>query len=476
MKASIHISTNIVEVLSYTKTGSNVTVKDYFTYALPEECVINGVILDGNPIIEGLRALKSEQPQLFKDASLILDGSFVYSKRINVPAKLNKWMYDQVIRDEFAEMATDAENLLCDHYPLGVNEDGSKQVLACAVEKAHVETYLSILKTAGIEPTKVRLGIQAILRYIGSRSELKEQPFILNIVDGELLISIIFQNGVSVFQSRSRLYGDDRATLMQNTLDGLSGIIQFNRSQNFNDIKQCYYLGVSDSDMDFIMMSNPYPDIKFTRIDLFKGVRGAEGLPPNAHIVYLNTLIPDSETDLLQSLKRLDKQKKRDKPKKIWIPILAGLGFVLAAVIIVLWFLAAGVERDVQRLNNELNSPKVQEEKNELLLLSASTESVNSAYERAKEQVDSDAAKPEITRSLIDTIVRTGGNTVVIGSFTFRDSDGAVQVTATAGTEFDASEYIERLRIEPIIEYVEYLGYTSDSAGSFRFNFQVKAH
>ena len=476
MKASIHISTHMVEVLSYTKVGSNVSVKDYFTYILPEECVINGVILDGNPIIEGLRSIKNTNPQIFNDASLVIDGSFVYTKRISVPGKLNKWMYYQVIRDEFAEMVTDAENLICDHLPLGFNEDGSKQILACAVEKNHAETYLSILKAAGIEPKKVHLGIQALLRYINNKPELGGHPFVLNIVDGELVLSMIFQNGVSVFQSRSRLYGEDRATLVQNSLDGLSGIIQFNKSQNFDDIKHCYYLGLSDSDMDFIRMSNAYPDISFYNIELFKNVKGSLVLPPNAHVVYLNSLIPDSDVDLLKSIRMAEKLKKRNKPKKLWIPILAGLVAVLAGVIILMWFLATGVERDVRDLNNYLNSAQVQNEKAEIARLTGDTASVEAVYDKATDLIETDNAKPEITRSLIEIIVQTGGDTVYINNFTFRDTDGAIRVNAVAATEFDASDYIERLRGNSMIGDVEYLGYALESEGTFRFTFQVIAN
>jgi len=476
MKASIHISTNKVEVLSYTKMGSNVNVKDYFTCALPEECVINGVILDGSPVIEALRSLRNANPHLFKDASLVLDGSFVYTKRLNVPGKLNKWMYYQVIRDEFAEIVTDPDNIICGHLPLGLNPDGSKQILACAVERTYANTYLSILKEAGITPKKVHIGIQAILRFICTKPELMGQPFVLNMVGGEILLSMIFQNGVSVFQSRSRLYGDDRATLVQSTLDGLSGIIQFNKSQNFDDIRQCYYLGLSDSDMDFIKMSNAYPEISFFNIELFKNVKGGGSLPPDAHIVYLNTLLSDSDPDLLYSIIMLEKFNKRNKPKKIWIPILIGLFAAIIGAVALLWFLKAGVERDIRDLNNFLNSPQVQSEKEEIAKLNADTVALTTSYNEAKQQIEDDVAKPEITSDLINTIVQTGGNTVTIDSFVFRDSDGLIQVNAVAETEFTASDYIERLRNNPMIDYVEYLGYALESEGFFRFTFQVKAH
>ena len=476
MKASIHISTRMVEVLTYTKTGSSVSVKDYNTYPLPEECVINGVILDGTQIIEGLRLLSSSRPQVFKDTSLVLDGSFVYTKKITVPSKLNKWMYNQVIRDEFSEVATDAENLLCDYYPLGINEDGSREVLACAVERAHVETYLSIIKSAGIKVRSVHLGVNAILKYIGNHRELHETPFVLNLVDGEILLSMIFQKGVNVFQSRTRLYGEDRATLVQNTLDGLSGIIQFNKTQNFDDIKNCFYLGLSDSDMDLVRMNTTYPDINFYNLELFKNVRGADILPPDAHFAYLNALMSESEHDLLDGIKMLEKVKKRLRPRKRWIPILVLLVVLLVAVIGVLAFLVIGVNREVRELNNYLNSPQVLSEKGEITSLTRDTSSVSLKHSEAKEQIDEDAAMPVLTRELIETIVNTGGTSVSVSGFTFVDKEGTVRVTATAIDEFAASSYVERLRSNAMIEYVEYLGYASDAAGTFSFSIEVKAH
>ena len=37
MKASIQISTETIKVISYTKSGQRISVKDYFTYPLPDQ-------------------------------------------------------------------------------------------------------------------------------------------------------------------------------------------------------------------------------------------------------------------------------------------------------------------------------------------------------------------------------------------------------------------------------------------------------
>jgi len=466
----------MVEVLTYRKSGPRVIVKGYDTIALPEECVINGVILDGTPIIEGLRSLRRSKPRLFKDVSLVLSGSFVYAKRINVPSKINKWMLFQAIRDEFSDISTDSENLICCHFPLSTNKDGSKQILACAVERSHTDTYLAIMKAAGVELNKIHLAEHAILHYFDDEPEFKAQPFVLNLVDDDILTSMIFQNGISVFQSRTRLYGEDRETMVRGTLDGLSGIIQFNKSQNFEEFYHCLFLGLSDADLDLVRMNTAYPEIHFSNLELFEGVKGAKILPPNAHIAYLNALIPDGETDVLHGIVLSERLKKRNKPKKVWIPVLAGVVAVLACVIAVLWYLVAGVNYEVRTLTDYMNSPQVVSEREELNRLNYEINRATTAYDEAVIRIEEKEALPLLTRQLIDTIVLLGGDVITISSFSFTDTQGTVRISASAATEFSASNYVDRLRSQRIIEYIEYLGYSYDSAGSFNFSIEVKMY
>ena len=263
---------------------------------------------------------------------------------------------------------------------------------------------------------------------------------------------------------------------MQNSLDGLSGIIQFNKSQNFDEFNHCFYLGLSDSDLDLVRMNTAYPQIQFNNLELFKGVKGAEILPPNAHIAYLNTLIPDGETDLLQGIVIANKIIKRNKPKKIWIPVLAGFVAVLLCIIGVLWFLVYGVTREVRDLTDYLNSPQVLSEKAELAKLNDEISRAVTAYDEALLQIAEKEAMPLLTRELIETIVRTGRDAVTVNSFTFNDEQGTVRVSASAATEFSASRYVEQLRAVSMIEYIEYLGYAYDSAGAFNFSIEVKAY
>jgi len=464
----------MIKVLAYTKSG-RVSVKDFLTYPLPEETVLNGIIIDGAPIVEGLRLLKNEKPLLFNDVSLVIDGSFVYTKKITVPGKLNKLMYDEVIRDEFAEISSDSENLICDHFLLSSNDDGSKDILACAVENAHAQAYLGIFSAVGIKLTSVHLGVMTVLQFVENNSDLKVIPFVLNVVDDVILLSMIFQNGVNVFQSRTRLYGDDRATLVRSTLDGLSGIIQFNKSQNFTDLTYCFYLGLSTSDMDLVALNATHPELTFSQLNIYSDAKGAEQLPPGAHFAYLNTLVPDAKSDLLNNIKMLEKAKNKRKPKNRWLPVLAGTVLLLAAVIAVLWILVSGVDRDIRKQNDFLNNPNTISERSRIDGLKANTRHVNSLYDAVAVRNAEAAAKPQLSRRLLEAILKTAGNSVTISGINFSADNRTVSVSCSGVTEFAAATFVEALSRNPLIDTVYYTGYSTGGAGEFLFTIDVIA-
>jgi len=473
MRSSIHISKYAIKVIAYTKVGSNISVNAYHTYPLPEECIMNGVIIDAAPINEGLHTLKASFPQAFKNVSLVLDGSFVYTKRITVPGKLNARMYDRVVRDEFSEVSSDVENLICDHFPLNTNADGSKQVLACGVENAHVQAYLSIFNAAEIKLSSVHLGVQALFSFIKMRPELSTVPFVLNVVDDVVMLSMIFQNGVNVFQSRSRLYGDDRSSLVRSTLDGLSGIIQFNKSQNFADLTHCYYLGLSNSEMDFFRFNNDYPEISFSTLDVYRGA-GTERLPPDAHLAYLGALIPDSEPDLLHSIKMLEKVKKDERPKNRFIPIAVCLALILAGALTFMGIQMRNVEREVSDINSYLNDPVTVEKREAIDAMLTDTYRMNDLYNAVADKKASDAQQPKLSRHLVDTIVGTGAWTVRVTGLDFKADAAVVTVVATC-SERESANFVEMLKKNPCIETVRYRGYGTNAAGDYVFTLDIIA-
>ncbi|MDR2600572.1 MAG: pilus assembly protein PilM [Oscillospiraceae bacterium] len=474
MKSSIQISRHAIKVVSYTSGGgSRIAVKAFNTYPLPDECVMNGVIIDAAPVIDGLNSLKSQVPGAFKDASLVLDGSFVYTKKVTVPGKLTPIMYDRVIRDEFSEVAQDAENLLCSFYALADNPDGSKQILASGVENIHAQNYIAMFAAAGITLTSIHLGVQTLLRFISSKPELKTTPFVLNVIDDVILFSMIFQDGVSVFQSRTRLYGEDRVTIVNSTLNSLAGINQFIKSQNFADITHSLYIGLDSNDMELIASNNNYPDIRFGLLDIYGNSTGTEQVPADAHYAFLNALMPENAPDVFASIKMLERAKKGDKKINPMIPI----GIITAAVIAItlgtLLILTTILNIDNNDMRDYLDSPAVFDERNEIDMLIIHTNRINTLSSAVEARTVELNSMPHVHRELFETVLSIAGETVVVSSISFNYVDAKMSVTAITSEEFYASTFVENLRNNALIEDVYYTAYSTTATGHQSFSIDI---
>jgi len=476
MKSSIYISSEKIEVIGYTKSGRTVTVKDYITHLLFEECVINGKIVDAAPILEGLNVLKSKKPDLFTDISLIIDGSFIFTKKIAVPEKLKKKQYDQVIRDEFTEVAGDHENLICDYHMLETADDQSRTLLAFAIEREHLENHLDILGSAGIKPSAIRIGLLAILQYISGNSELNHMTFVLNVVDGVTMLSMIFQNGVNTFLSRRRLYGEDNDGLVRNTLEGLSGFIQFNKSQNFNDITHCFYLGVNEEDMELIRRHSSYGDIEFGLLDIYKGAKGIELLPAEAHFAYMNTLFADSANDLIRGSKELDKAKKKSRPRKWWLLILVCVLVLLAIPTGYLAKQVSDVGKEIDSINDYLTVTNIAVRSAELDIIMTETTRIREIIRHIENKLEADRLLPCVTVPLMDAIVVRDDTRTVITNFEFKEADGTVRITGSSPTENDAAHFVETLKANDLIDDIYYTGYNYSTLGRYNFTANIKVH
>ena len=473
MKASIHISKNAIKVLAYSKSGSNVSVKSYFTHPLPDECVINGVIIDPSPVIDGLNTLKNRYPGSFGDVSLVLEGSFVYTKRITVPGKLSARMYSKIVRDEFSEISTDPENLICTYFPLADNPDTSKQIMACGVEYAHAQTYISIFQAAGVRLTSIHLGVQSLLRFVSTRPEISGVPFVLNVIDDVIMLSMIYHDGVNMFQSRSRLYGDTREMLVRSIADSLSGIIQFNKSQNFPELSHSLYVGLSDSDVGMIIQANQYPGVNFGILDIYRDSNGAEQLPSDAHFVFLNATMPDSEPDLFYNIRMLEKEKKQAKPKNVFIPLIACAASVVIIALTILLVMKFFVDRDIKEVKDWLNNPTNVATANYIAGLEADTAHINAltaAVEVVKDEVE---ARPAISSPLIKTVMQIGGDEIYVSGLTFNTRNAKLGVSALSIDNFSAASYVVALMDDPLIHNVIYTGRGSTTQG-FSFSIDIE--
>lgn len=472
MKSSIYIGSGQISVVGYAKQGKFLRILDYVSGQLSEEATINGKIIDMAELSEKLFSLKAIRPQLFKEVSLVVDGNAFVTKKIAVP-NLKKSQYYQLVKEDLGETAENYENLIFDYSFIGAKGGKDTAILACGTDKSTLESYTSVFSEVGIKLSSISVGLETILNFVKKRPDLASKTFVLNIVEGVSMLSLIFERGKYVFSTRTRLMGEDGEQFLINIYENLSPLIQFNKSQQFADIQASYYLGIDEDKVDFISKLNTNTFLDIGTFDLYRNVAGAQLITDPCHFSFLGIANEGTGINLANSFKSFEKHKVERKHINPWwfLPIACGL--------VIIGSLGYPFVRTIQlqKQNEEilayLNSPEVVSKAEELDLLSTQTANINEILRQIETKKDEITNKPRIINSLLDSVTTSYSEKVNIKSFSFDEKTGIVHVVATCATQTDSAEYIEILKKNTMITGVVYTGYSYDNTKEKRFNFEI---
>lgn len=467
MKTSIYITSERIEAIAYKKTSGIVKIVDYASEALPERTMINGNITDTAMLVEKLSALKARKKKLFKKVSLVIDSNLLAVKEIPVP-KLNKRQYFQIVKDEFANNLTAGGEAVID-YTLLKKPDNKTALFALSTSKELIAAYKHVFKDAGIELKAMRVGLETILCYIKTVPELRDKTFIMNIVDGFSMLSVVFSNGNNVLSTRTRLVGDDDETLMQSIIGNLSPLIQFTQSQKLPELYKCYYLGLPENMTKMLGTSINNADV----FDLLKGVKNADKITDPCHLSFMG-IYNDGGIDLLHSYLYAKENLRDYKPvSALWLlPVLGVLA--ISAAFAVPTLVTRTLNEKIAVIEQYLNNETVKEKVEKINEIEAETSRLASLTKEIDDAYAEKESFPRMTRELVNLIVRTDPS-VVIDSFNMND-EHFVTISGSSDTQMDSSRYAERLLANGLIESVEYTGYRFDSSNRFGFSILVKLH
>lgn len=472
MKSSIYIGAGQISVIGYAKQGKTVKIFNYVSSLISEETTINGKITDPTELAEKLLSLKAIRPQLFKETSLVVDGNAFVTKKISVP-NLKKSQYYQLVKEDLGETAENYENLIFDYSFMGTKGGKDTAILACGTDKSTLENYISVFNEVGVKLTSISVGLETILNFVKKRPDLANKTFVLNIVDGVSMLSVIFENGKYVFSTRTRLMGEAGEQFLINVYENLSPLIQFNKSQQFSDVQASYYLGLEHSDVDFISKLNTNTLVDIGTFDLYRDANGTALITDPCHFAFLGIVNEGAGINLANSFKNIDKYKAERKRLNPWwilpiaavMAILASLGYPIVKTI--------GLSNTNNEITAYLTSPEVVAKSTELDLLSSQITKINEILRQIEEKKVEIADKPRVVNTLLDTITKSYSEKVAIKSFSFDEKTGVVHVVGTCATQTDSAEYIDILKKNSMITSVVYTGYSYDNTEEKRFNFEI---
>lgn len=464
MKSTIYIAQEHIEVVGYTGQKGSVRINDYLFAELPERTMINGNITDGAVLVDLLTSLKIQKPKLFKEVTLVIDSNSLSVKEIPVP-KLNRKQYLQIVKEELASNYNAQDEVLID-YTLMPKPDKKMVLLGLSANKNFISNYLDVFNEAGIKICAIRVGLETIISYVKARPDLKDRTFVVNIVDGISMLSVVFSNGQNVFSTRARLSFESGLGRVQSVADNLSPLIQFMKSQKLPDIEKSYYLGLTEDQLEKLKLHGE----NFAGFDLLGGVKKSERIDNLCHLSFMG--IFNNGMDLLESYKNIKKNMKEQKQVSgLWLlPALAVV--ILVAAYITPTLLTRSLMEDINVIEQYLNAPDTVEKIQRIDEVSAENARMTSVIEQIQTAQEEGARLGRLTNELINLITRTE-QSVIIENFRLNDQ-GVITIVGSSDTEFDSSKYAEMLNSSELIGSVGYTGYQYDNNGRYRFSLQVE--
>lgn len=464
MQTSIYIASQKIEVVGYQKSKNNVSVLEYSSVPVAEGTMINGKITDSLELVNKLKQLKAEKPQLFQDSTLVIDSNSLLTKIMPVP-QLKKWQYYKLVKEELVDTADVNTELVFD-YSILLDKGRSTNMLACAASNETVESYLQVFEQAGIPLKTIRVGLETIINFVHTRPDLMEKTFVLNIVDGFSMLSVIFENGSYIFSTRTRLMLDGELGYVNSMIQSLSSLIQFNQSEKLSSIAASYYMGLQQEQILLLRQYNLNASIQIDQLDT--GIR-EEG----CIFSYLGIFDDKTSINLIQSYKNVKEYLREHKPFR---PI-ALLPYVVAACLLIAFFIPAvqiQIEnKKIEKLTAYLESEtivKQSAEIDELIQNSGKLARVNKQFVDKLVQIE---ALPTITNELLGQITTTNQAVILVKGFAFDAGTNTIQVTGSSATESDSSAYVEQLKKSGLIEEIYYTGYHFDEQNRYHFTLEI---
>jgi len=461
MKSSIYISTEQIQVVGYL----NGKVAMFVHHDLPEGVLYNGKIMDSILLTECLTSLKKDYPQMFKSGvALVVDGSTILTRNINTPTLSHK-NYLQLVRDDFAGSFEDKNDFVCGYHKF---QPGA--ILGCAVNKTFVDSYISTFKESGIKINAIHIGVETIINFVKSKDFLQKSTIIVNVLDGQTILSMVFVNGDNVFIQRTRLYGETRSEILENILDNLGNLLQFTQSQNHGAVTASYYFGLGDADVYQMNDIGRYENVKFSALKVYaKEPR----LTSEVHFAALSFEFSKKSINLFTASAELDKYIKNKKPKKWWIPTLAI--YILAFGGVAGWnlFNLNKINNEIYEINNFLTSPEVEESIVAINQIISEVSFFNYIQNQVNERAAWESSMPAVVSSMINYILFDHGLDVQVSSFTFTESLGIVRINAVTTSAQISNDYVDLLYDIGLASHVTYLGYSSAADGTFSFSVDI---
>ena len=253
MDTVVFLSTSGLQMIQGNVSKSQIHISSFREYALIEGTMLDGKILDDQPIRDILLELKKEHVDSVR---LVVDSGQILVKCAMLP-KANHRQMIQFVQDEFVDVQSQYEDLLYDYTILKekVENKEGQLVLCAALEREFLKPYIDLFKEMGVSISSIDILTNSVIKLTESIDKLKNQSFILTAINGQDVNHYLFINGQYEITNRTRVFSDRGTVAFITELsNSLTKLLQFTKgAYKDQQLSQVYFAGLEKYEEDLLM-------------------------------------------------------------------------------------------------------------------------------------------------------------------------------------------------------------------------------
>ena len=209
----LDIGTHSIKLVELDVAKDSYRLKNFGMAKLPKETIVNGVIINAEPVIQSIKNLIANLKITNKNAAVSISGHPVIIKKITIP-QMDGTELEQSIETESEQyIPYDIDEVNLDYQMLDVNPEESDKmdVMLVAAKKANIEEYMGLIKSTGLNAKIVDIDVFALenMFYLNYEDEIEEEEIDALIDIGASLSNInILKNDLSIFNRDVPLAGN----------------------------------------------------------------------------------------------------------------------------------------------------------------------------------------------------------------------------------------------------------------------------
>jgi hypothetical protein len=454
----LYINNDEVKILlADFKKGETKVIKS-LQYTLEPGSVINGVLIKTNEILNILKG----NSKLLKNATVVLNSSNIQIKKLDHPELKGK-QFDNYIKKEFS-IPEDTSII----YGSTSRKIGNQyKTIFMGVPVDIIKSYLQLFEEAKIKLGRFEILQNGMAKFVKNKKDLEGQTFVLNLIEGNNLISVLMEAGEYVLTERSRLMAEPGSDqFLDELLQKISSLVQFNKSQKSPyEIAKSYYVGLP-RDMLLTLEEKSLSSSIGLEIVGFIDDSLHDRVGLSHFCCFMGMLEKKSDINLMKQYK---KQVLKNKKRK-W-----GMIAILLALIVVIGgftfvkFKNILTENENRNYESEISETANAKELAELIDKQNQIMNIPAIIEELNKAKDSGADKDLLNASKLLKIMEVSKGTITISSIEGNGVSGSLVIDGTGSDEFSTSSFISKLKETELFSNVQYSGYTSTNANEYSF-------